>query len=176
MAGWRVACTAAAALTVVGLTSGCHSNGSGQAASTSAAATTTKAPLWDACSVPDSLIKAAGLRPETKEPDNGFSNSTACGWIANGFGLSIVSDNTMTLDNVRNKYGNHDFVDVTVAGRPALQYSDDPGNTDCDLAFTVRTGGLVAILFGKDDPTIPGTPCSLATNAATALMSALPPG
>jgi hypothetical protein len=90
----------------------------------------------------------------------------------------VIADSTITLQQIHTKRGNHGFVDVTVAGRPGLQYYDLSKNTQnlCNLAFPVQTGGVVAFLLDNViDPT-PGEPCGQVRGVAAALMPALPAG
>jgi hypothetical protein len=169
----RAACLvtalAVAALAVVG----CSSN-----TTTATPATTTAAPpLWDACSLPANLLNAAGLNPTTKTHMDPYSGETTCEWTGAAYGVVVIADITLTLQQIHTKHGNHGFVDVTIAGRPGLQYYDNfDTQNKCALALPVKTGGVVAFLLLNNAPDVPGDPCVQVRGVAAALMPALPAG
>lgn len=164
---------AAVGLSCVGCTS--HSNNAAPTSTT----TTAEAPLWDACSLPADVARQAGLKPETKRTMVQFTGETSCNWTGDNYSLTVIADRNMTLHDVRGKYGNRGFVDVAITGRPGLQYYDNGENppSTCDMAFTVKTGGLVALLLDNAIATATNNhPCDQLRQAATALLPALPAG
>jgi hypothetical protein len=171
---FRAACLVGAACVVALAATGCSSS---TTTSTPATTTTVAVPLWDACSLPDNLIGAAGLTPATKRNMDPYSGETSCDWTGPAYGVTVIADNTMTLQQIHTKYGNNGFVDVTVAGRPGLQYYDNyDRRNSCSLAFPVKTGGVVALLLLNVTAETPGEPCAQVRGVAAALMPALPAG
>jgi hypothetical protein len=176
---------AAAAATVAGLAAGCHSGGSSHQASSTTTVTTTKTnPLWNPCAaIPDSLASAAGLQPATKVNHTFYDNEASCRWVGHydnqygdTFGVTVLADSQMTLDDIRSHYGYSGFQNVTAAGRTGMQFYQDEGKVPhgCSLAFPVKTGGLVTFLLVGEPQDAP--PCDTATKVAATLMPALPPG
>lgn len=171
----RAACLMAAISIAALSAAGCSSQTTG---SPTTPTTTAAPPLWDACSLPDNLLNAAGLSPASKDQNaHPYSGETSCDWSGTAYGVTVIADNTMTLQYIRTKYGNRDFTDVTVAGRPGLQYHDNSDTVhSCDLALPVKTGGVVAFLIQNNAPDVPGEPCAQVRSVAAALMPALPAG
>lgn len=164
------------ALTAAGLAlTGCGTDDKTTTAPTTAQA----AAPWDACSIPDTLIRQAGLDPATKNtsPTGAqWQGAKDCGWQGKEAGVTVVSNNTGSLEQVRNKYGNRDFVTVSVDGRTGMQYHDGSDTDDsCVLVFAVRTGGLVGFLILRNPLSKDRTPaCEQLRPIASMLVPAFP--
>ncbi|MFE1594479.1 DUF3558 domain-containing protein [Nocardia sp. NPDC058705] len=138
----------------------------------------TKEQLFDPCTVPDSVLQAAGLDPASKD-DNPFSVPRAewkgCAWRGGGHFISLMST-THTMQEVRANDYLHDFKDITVGDRPAVQYllgTRTPVN-QCAIAFDTSKGrvSITATKFIDDTSSI--DPCELANTAAPNFLEILP--
>ncbi|MFD6108468.1 DUF3558 domain-containing protein [Nocardia salmonicida] len=112
----------------------------------------TKEQLFDPCTVPDSVLQAAGADPASKD-DNPFSvprsDWKGCGWRAGDFFISFLSS-TYTIAEYRANDYYHDFQEVTVSGRSALQYQlgDKKPSDECGVVFDT-TQGRIEVLASK---------------------------
>lgn len=171
----RLVGLAAASCAVLALV-GCSKEVDGQPEASGAPLT--KEQLFDPCAVPDDVLRAAGADPASKD-DNPFSVERAewkgCSWRSDGYYLNFTSTSNTIEDFRANDYL-HDFRDVTVGDRPALQFllgSRTPAD-QCEIAFATSRGTVTvnAALFVDDKS---GTdPCPLANAAATKLLSVIP--
>ncbi|MFD9551333.1 DUF3558 domain-containing protein [Nocardia salmonicida] len=138
----------------------------------------TKEQLFDPCTVPDSVLQAAGLDPASKD-DNPFSVARAewkgCGWRGDGHFIYLKST-TYTLDEIRaNKYF-HDFQEVTVGGRKGLQYllgERTPPN-QCEITFDTSKGRVAITATKFIDSKSSTDPCAFVNNAAPKFVEVLP--
>jgi hypothetical protein len=179
---------AAAGLCAVLAVAGCSKTvgGSGQTAAsqTPTSAKLTKEQLWNPCSLPDSVVTAAGADPATKDTDPAFGERKdwkLCQWIAErsdgrwGHGM-LVGSTTNTLDDFRRNTYFHDFGDVKVKDRDALQFY--PGSAkppqECGLAFNTGQGVVMIKVAKFIDSKTSTDPCALAVPAAEKIVDSLP--
>ncbi|MFB7877673.1 DUF3558 domain-containing protein [Nocardia sp. NPDC056064] len=171
----RLVGLAAASCAVLALV-GCSKEVDGQPEASGAPLT--KEQLFDPCATPDSVLLAAGADPASKD-DNPFSVERAewkgCSWRADGYYLNFHST-TKTIQDFRANDYLHDFRDITVGTRPALQYlmGDRKPVDQCAIAFDTSKGtvSLTAALFVADKS---GTdPCPLVNTAATKFLEIIP--
>ncbi|MFE3546000.1 DUF3558 domain-containing protein [Nocardia sp. NPDC059177] len=155
---------------------GCSQDVAGQPEASGAPLT--KEQLFDPCSVPDDVLLAAGADPASKD-DNPFSVERAewkgCSWKTPGYFLNFHST-TKTVQEFRENDYFHDFTDITVGDRLALQYllGTRTPIDQCAIAFATSRGTvtLTAALFVNDKS---GTdPCPLVNAAAADFVKVIP--
>ncbi|MGW4634004.1 DUF3558 domain-containing protein [Nocardia sp. NPDC004415] len=172
----RLVGLAAASCAVLALV-GCSKEVDGQPEASGAPLT--KEQLFDPCAVPDDVLLAAGADPASKD-DNPFSVERdewkGCSWTAGNYFINFTST-TNTLQDFRANDYLHDFRDITVGDRPALQFllgSRTPAD-QCEIAFATTSHGTVTVnaaLFIDDKS---GTdPCPLANAAAVTFLDIIP--
>ncbi|UGT53126.1 DUF3558 domain-containing protein [Nocardia asteroides] len=155
---------------------GCSEEVGGQAEVSGAPLT--KEQLFDPCTVPDGALTAAGLDPASKD-DNLFSVPRAewkgCGWTADGHFISFMST-VYTMDEIRANDRYHDFKEVTVGDRKALQFYIGTEQTPVECELAIETGQGRALINASKfvDSKSPTDPCSLANNAAPHFIAYVP--
>ncbi|MBF6083816.1 DUF3558 domain-containing protein [Nocardia cyriacigeorgica] len=169
------------------LAGGCGSDVEGTAtseggvgASTGASGQRQAADLWDPCTqISDDLLIKIGVQPETKRSGVAqveVEGWKVCEWHNDDFALSVLSTD-YTLDDIRNKEGNHEFAEVTVKGRQGLRYrmTSDRRDEVCDIAFSASQGALIVAIM-NDSITSKNVvaPCTRAEAAGEVLVPALP--
>lgn len=155
------------------LASGCTSHSSNHNTTTSP----TYAQPFDVCSLPENVLRQAGLDPATKHPESPANHSIACQWHSDDVGVVINANTSLTVQDLRNEPGNTDFSDVTIAGRSGQQFNDtpDPITKTCSLAFPISSGGVVVFLGDKPSLTHSSRPaCELVQSVAAVVLPALP--
>ncbi|MEU4321703.1 DUF3558 domain-containing protein [Nocardia fluminea] len=142
------------------------------------AAPLTKEQLFDPCTVSDSVLQAAGLDPTSKD-DNPFSVAReewkGCGWRGDGHFIYLKST-TYTLDEIRANDYFHDFRDITVGDRKAVQYllgTRTPPN-QCEITFDTSEGRVAVTATKFIDSKSTTDPCLLVNNAAPNFVDVLP--
>ncbi|WP_446224166.1 DUF3558 domain-containing protein [Nocardia sp. IBHARD005] len=138
----------------------------------------TKEQLFDPCTVSDSVLQAAGLDPASKD-DNPFSVDRAewkgCGWRGDEHFIYLKST-TYTLEEIRSNDYLHDFQDITVGDRKAVQYllgTRTPPN-QCEIAFDTSKGRVAVTATKFIDNTSSTDPCALVNKAAPNFLEILP--
>ncbi|GAA5049608.1 hypothetical protein GCM10023318_18690 [Nocardia callitridis] len=165
---------AAAALAVAAL-AGCSES----TRDTAPAVAQPPAPSWDPCvGIPDDLVRTAGLDPATKRKDIAAAPEpgwASCGWSNKDAALRVYFSESATAQQIREAQANHDFADVTLGDRTALQYRQDTG-ADCTLAFDTADGGQVRLrVDSRPLPAdSPRSACELLRDTATPLVPVLP--
>lgn len=163
----------AGVIAIAGLiVSGCTSHSSNQGTTTSQ----TYAQPFDVCSLPDSVLRQAGLDPATKNAASPANHSIACQWHNSDVHVLINANTSLTLQDLRAEPGNTSFSDITVAGRQGQQFNGtpDPITKTCSLAFPVSNAGVVVFLAEKSPITdSPRTACELVQGVAAVLLPAL---
>ncbi|MFD1811349.1 DUF3558 domain-containing protein [Rhodococcus gannanensis] len=124
---------------------------SGEAVGASGSASAGSGPV-DGCAVlPDEALVAAGFDPSKKmAPDEEHEGWAGC--IISGDGVSLMTALTnMTMDEVRSDRGITDQVDVSVAGRIAVQHRRRATAIEdsCILAFDTSEGVMMLRLERK---------------------------
>lgn len=147
----------------------------------SSGATTTAKPPWDACSLSPQLLQQAGVDPASKQeglgkPGNNLPNSTTCDWTGKEYAITLTASSTMTAQQVRTREGNHDFADVTVAGRPAFTLHTGVADLkeQCFLVIPFQSGGLAVIQLSPSGATLQTPACESAVRVGNVLASAMP--
>lgn len=138
----------------------------------------TKEQLFDPCTVPDSVLRAAGANPASKD-DNPFSVPRAdwkgCGWRAGDHFISFFAT-TRTLQEFRQNTYLHDFKDVTVSGRQALQYylgSSNPPE-ECEIVFDTSQGRITVKASKASSSKSTTDPCVWVNDAAPHFVDSIP--
>ncbi|MEV4154129.1 DUF3558 domain-containing protein [Nocardia salmonicida] len=138
----------------------------------------TKEQLFDPCTVSDSVLQAAGLDPASKD-DKPFSVDRAewkgCGWRGDGHFI-YFSSTIYTMQQIRANDYFHDFKEVNVGDRAALQYllgTRTPPN-QCEIAFDTSQGRVTVTATKFIDNKSPTDPCMLANKAAPTFAEVLP--
>ncbi|WP_278264777.1 DUF3558 domain-containing protein [Nocardia sp. AG03] len=172
----RLVGLAAAGCAVLALV-GCSKEVDGQPEASGAPLT--KEQLFDPCATPDSVLLAAGLDPAKKD-DNVFSvpraEWKACAWRGDGYFITFEST-IYTMEEIRSNTYFHDFKDVTVGDRQAVQYT--PGErtppNQCEIAFDTANQGraiVVATKFVDNKSTV--DPCAIVHAAAPHFLEEIP--
>ncbi len=175
---------ACAVLVVAGCSSTVGGSGGPETSQTPSSAKLTKDQLWDPCSLPDSVIAATGADPGTKNTNPIFRERAdwkLCRWTAKGSDgpsghFMLVSSTTNTLDDFRRNTYFHDFRDVKVKGRDALQFylgSAKPSK-QCELAFDTSQGVISVNIDKFIDSETATDPCAMAVPAAEKIVDSLP--
>ncbi|WP_249358763.1 DUF3558 domain-containing protein [Nocardia cyriacigeorgica] len=180
---WAVGAVVAAGALLAG---GCGSDVEGTATPDGGGSSSTEASgqgqtqvLWDPCTeISDELLVQIGMRPETERSgvaDVEVEGWKVCSWNNSDFGLTVYSTDN-TVEAIRNKDGNKDFADVTVAGRQALQYRTDADqyDEDCDMAFSTTYGSVIVGTMNRASSKNVVAPCQRAGSAAEVLVPVLP--
>ncbi|NKX88991.1 DUF3558 domain-containing protein [Nocardia coubleae] len=138
----------------------------------------TKEQLFEPCGVPESALVAAGADPASKD-DNPFSVPRAewkgCGWRADGHFI-YLSSTTHSMQEIRENDYFHDFQDVTIGGRKAVQYllgTRTPPN-QCEIAFDTSKGRVTVTATKFIDNNSPADPCVLVNEAAPHFVDVIP--
>ncbi|MFD3463471.1 DUF3558 domain-containing protein [Nocardia fluminea] len=138
----------------------------------------TKEQLFDPCTVSDSVLQAAGLDPASKD-DNPFSVPRAewkgCAWRGDGHFIGMNST-TYTMQEFRANDYFHDFKDINVQGRPAMQYllgTRTPAN-QCGIIFDTSQGRITVTASKFIDDKSSTDPCMLVNNAVPNFVEILP--
>ncbi|WP_378738562.1 DUF3558 domain-containing protein [Nocardia brasiliensis] len=143
--------------------------------------------IWDPCTaLPDDALRADGLNPESKDKDVAGVDPTGwkvCGWrsSARWYDLSVMSS-IVTLQQFQQRSDFEGFTAMTVAGRPALRYTNvgDEKRLDCGVAVDVPQGSARgSVLFAVTTRLSVGRlgePCDEALRHATDLAKFLPGG
>ncbi|MFC8383895.1 DUF3558 domain-containing protein [Nocardia sp. NPDC057272] len=166
---------AAGVCAVVALT-GCSTAVDGQPEASGAPLT--KEQLFDPCTVSDSVLQAAGADPATKD-DNPFSvprpDWKGCSWRAGDHFISFFST-TNTLQQFRENQYFRDFHDVTVSGRPALQFYLGTINPpeECEIAFDTSQGRVTLTASKASSSNSTTDPCVWVNDAASHFASSIP--
>jgi hypothetical protein len=154
---------------LAGVVGGC-SGGGGSGSTTP----TTAAQAFDVCTLPADALVKAGVRPESVDKDTMLSS---CTWTGSDYDLGAQGDTALTFDKIRHHPDNQNFVDVTVDGRPGLQWnSGTDADQECFVAFQVPPRGTVFFNVQKN-PLSHDTrmPCDVLRDVvAPALVSPLP--
>lgn len=138
----------------------------------------TKEQLFDPCTVSDSVLQAAGLDPASKD-DNLWSVPRAewkgCNWRADGYFIAFMST-IYTVDEIRANDRFHDFKDISVSDRKALQYYIGKENppVECEIAFDTGHGRVLVNASKFVDSKSRTDPCLLANNAAPSFVGSIP--
>ncbi|MEU4412067.1 DUF3558 domain-containing protein [Nocardia salmonicida] len=138
----------------------------------------TKEQLFDPCTVSDSVLQAAGADPATKD-DNPFSVPRAdwkgCGWRAGDFFISFLSS-TYTISEYRTNDYYHDFQEVTVGGRSALQYQlgDKQPFDECGVVFDTSEGRIEVLASKASSSKSTTPPCARVNEVAPHFVQLLP--
>ncbi|MFE3545207.1 DUF3558 domain-containing protein [Nocardia sp. NPDC059177] len=139
----------------------------------------TKEQLFDPCSVPASVLEAAGLDPTWKD-DNPFSVARAewkgCGYKGDGHFIYFAST-IYTMDEIRANDYFHDFKDIAIDGRSGLKYT--PGTrtppNQCEIAFDTSHQGRVMVTATKFVDNKSSTdPCAIVDAAAPHFLEIIP--
>ncbi|MFF3226207.1 DUF3558 domain-containing protein [Nocardia suismassiliense] len=145
------------------------------------------AAIWDPCTaLPDDVLRADGLNPETKNKDVAGVDPTGwkvCGWrsSARWYDLSVMSS-IVTLQQFQQRSDFEGFTQLTVADRPAVRYTNvgDDKRLDCGVAVDVPQGTVHgSVLFAVTTRLSVGRlgePCDEALRHAIALSKFLPKG
>lgn len=176
----RLVGLAAASCAVLALV-GCSTSVDGQPEAGPEASGTplTKDQLFDPCTVPTTVLEAAGLDPTWKD-DNPFSVERAewkgCGYKGDGHFI-YFSSTTYTMDEIRANDYFHDFKDITIGDRSALKYT--PGErtppNQCEIAFDTSHQGRVMVTATKFVDNESATdPCAIADAAAPSFLTVIP--
>ncbi|WP_433662864.1 DUF3558 domain-containing protein [Nocardia sp. CA-128927] len=145
------------------------------------------AAIWDPCTaLPDDALRSDGLNPETKNKDVAGVDPTGwkvCGWrsSARWYDLSVMSS-IVPLQQFQQRSDFEGFTQLTVAGHPALRYTNvgDDKHLDCGVAVDVQQGAAHgSVLFAVTTRLSVGRlgePCDEALRHATDLAKFLPKG
>ncbi|WP_245367647.1 DUF3558 domain-containing protein [Nocardia goodfellowii] len=143
-----------------------------------------KEQLWDPCSLPDSVITATGADPSTKDTDPAFGERgdwKLCSWRADGTDgrwghFMLVASTTRTLDEFRKNTYFHDFSDVKVGDRDAMQFyiGTRKPPTECALASETSKGVVMVKIAKFVDSETSTDPCALAVPAVEQVVGSIP--
>ncbi|MFC4377143.1 DUF3558 domain-containing protein [Nocardia halotolerans] len=137
-----------------------------------------KEQLFDPCTVPDSVLIAAGADPASKD-DNPFSVPRAdwkgCGWRAGEFFIDLFST-TNTMDEFRDNRLLHDFQDVAIEDRKGVQYliGETSPPEECGLAFESSRGTITLQSSRASSSKSTTDPCVVVNNAAPHFIATFP--
>jgi hypothetical protein len=164
----------AAALAVSLAACGDDGHNTGPAAATPRPA----AELWNPCTLPPDVVRAAGVDPATAETGIGGVEQSGwkiCSWDGAAYTLTVYSTGR-TVAEFERKPGNVDFRDITIAGRAGRQFRVQGGATDlkCDVVFPAAHGVVQVALLNNAILDHPEDPCVLLPRAADAIVPALP--
>ncbi|WP_088943551.1 DUF3558 domain-containing protein [Rhodococcus sp. 1168] len=140
---------------------------------------------FEPCSIPDDAIAATGLNPEAKLTGWGERLSvkawTACGWEGPGtnswYHFSVLFSIQFTLEDVRRNPQFQDFEDVSLGGRPALEFElayMDPSE-GCGTSFDTVEGVVMFTLATLGTASPQGDPCELIRRHTVELSQYFPP-
>ncbi|MEU2030966.1 DUF3558 domain-containing protein [Nocardia amamiensis] len=175
--------TVAALAGVALVASACGSGADGTATPSTAidtsAATTA---LWDPCTqVSDQQLQRIGVVASTKKP--GIAGVEEPGWkvcswhdAPSQWSYSLGVWSTIhSVDDIRKKPENVDFVSINVSGRDGLRFrnANDADREDCDLIFSTSQGALQITVFNSPSKNT-AAPCDRAMNAAEVLVPGFP--
>ncbi|WP_043654845.1 DUF3558 domain-containing protein [Nocardia thailandica] len=177
-----VAGVCAVALAVVGC--GETVTGSGAPTTSAAGVPLSKEQLFDPCTLPDSVIAATGADPATKDTKpfgRDRERFVGCKWRADKSDerwghYMLVSATSYTMADYRANGLFHDFKDVQIRGRRAVQSYVGTENppVECDIAFE-STKGVISVSTDKFvDSKTSTDPCTFATRAAEQIAASLP--
>ncbi|MDE1669124.1 DUF3558 domain-containing protein [Nocardia gipuzkoensis] len=180
--GRRTAAVVALAGMVL-VTSGCESGTNGTATpSTTTDISAATAALWDPCTqVSDQQLQRIGVVPSTRR--SGIAGVEEPGWkvcswhdAASQWNYSLgVWSTIYSIDDLRKKPENVDFVGINVGGRDGFRFrnTSDVSGEDCDLAFPAGQGALQVTVFNAS-PKSSVAPCDRAVSAAEVLVPTFP--
>jgi hypothetical protein len=140
------------------------------------------AALWDPCTqVSDQQLQQIGVVSSTKK--SGVAGVEEPGWkvcswhdASSQWNYSLgVWSTVYSVDDLRKKPDNVDFVRINVNGRDGFRFrnTSDTDGEDCDLAFPASQGALQITVFNTS-PKSAVTPCDRATSAAEVLVPGFP--
>ncbi|QCB52024.1 DUF3558 domain-containing protein [Rhodococcus sp. PAMC28707] len=143
-----------------------------------------QAEQFEPCSIPDDAIAATGLKPET---GSGWLEGmtakawTVCGWdgpIKNAwYHFDVLFSVQFTLNDVRQNPAFQDVKEVSLDGRPALEYgfaNRSPAGS-CGSSFdTIEGVAMLSVdVLGTGPPQ--GDPCEIVHRHTTELRQYFPP-
>ncbi|QCB52022.1 DUF3558 domain-containing protein [Rhodococcus sp. PAMC28707] len=129
-----------------------------------------QADQFDPCAIPDDAIAATGLKPETGSGWlEGMSVKawTNCGWEGpqedSWYRFDVLFSIRFTLDEVRQNVAFRDFKEVSVSGRPALEYLFEgrPSEEGCGTSFDTAEGVAMISVDALGTAPPQGDPCEL---------------
>ncbi|MGY1896628.1 DUF3558 domain-containing protein [Nocardia gipuzkoensis] len=139
------------------------------------------AALWDPCTqISDQTLRNLGVDPATRESGIGgvqVDRWKVCTWHDTPewqYSLTVWST-TFTVDDLKKKKENVDFVDITIGVRNGVRHgiASDRKNEKCYLAFPASQGAVeVSVLNVSSRATVP--PCDRVSSAAQVLVPAFP--
>ena len=187
MGSWgKVFRSAVLAAGAVILVAGCSSGDEKPDASSQISTSPTIAPdaptAFDACKLPESVMKSEGFLDRSTPGDQKGANGIrwrGCAWVvSDGYGADISTTN-ITLDMVRANKEWAIYQEFAVDGRPALTYHD-AGKTDmtsdCMMDVAMKGGSLEISIDNPPSSRKTGdTPsCDIAKRLAEQLVATIP--
>ncbi|WP_354560829.1 MULTISPECIES: DUF3558 domain-containing protein [unclassified Rhodococcus (in: high G+C Gram-positive bacteria)] len=128
-----------------------------------------RAEQFDPCSIPDDAIAATGLNPEARLAGWGEGLSvkawTTCGWRGptrnSWYQFDVYFSIQFTLDEVRQNPAFENFKDVSLGGRPGLEFalSSMDLRKGCGTSFDTTEGVVMFTLATLGTASPQGDPC-----------------
>ncbi|MGV9636468.1 DUF3558 domain-containing protein [Nocardia rhamnosiphila] len=183
--GRRTTVAAVAVLTgVVLVGSGCDATTDGSAAPLTTDEAATAEALWDPCKqIGDDVLRQVGVDPSTQ--DNTISGVEKvegwklCSWkdkaVRENYALGVWAT-THTIEESKKDTNNVDFSDITVAGRPGVQFrrASDTRNEKCYLSFPASGQSIEISIYKSVLTEDERSPCDIASSAAEILVPEFP--
>ncbi|ORI26641.1 hypothetical protein BJI47_01545 [Rhodococcus sp. 1168] len=143
-----------------------------------------QAEQFEPCSIPDDAIAATGLNPETGSGwMEGMSAKawTVCGWDGPTqnpwYHFDVMFSVRFTLDDVRRNPAFQNFKDVSMGGKPALEYvfvNRSPEGS-CGTSFDTTEGVVMLSVDAVGTAPPRGDPCEVLHRHTTELRQYFPP-
>lgn len=144
-----------------------------------------RAEQFEPCSIPDDAIAATGLNPEARLAGWGEGLSvkawTTCGWEGpttnSWYQFDVLFSIQFTLDEVRHNTAFWDFKDLSLGGRPALEYTVANGSSDegCGTSFDTTEGVAMLSVVTLKPGSRQGDLCALVRRHTIELQQYFPP-
>lgn len=167
------------------MVTGCDANPPGSTTpetSTDEAAATEA--LWDPCTqISDDVLQRVGVDPTTR--DNKISGVEyvegwkLCSWkekeIREDYSLGVWAT-THTIEETKEDENNIDFTDISVSGRPGVQFkrADDTGDRVCYLSFPSNGQSVEISIYKTVSTKDDRGPCEIASAAGEILVPVFP--
>ncbi|HEY5857467.1 MAG TPA: DUF3558 family protein [Aldersonia sp.] len=141
------------------------------------AATQSGQPSFDPCTLPDEALVAAGVDPESEDPDFFGVRKLGwnlCKWSAGWYVLGVAATK-VPIEAVRENPRNTAITPVSVGARDAFTYREATPDSHeyCDVAYQ-STDGPVIIRAEIDGWESQADPCAVAVSSAQALDPFIP--
>ncbi|AXK87365.1 Protein of unknown function [Nocardia farcinica] len=165
-----------AAAAVVPVLGACGGTTSGTATTSTSAV---EVALWNPCTeIPDDLLRRVGVDPAKEESGIAGVHQSGweiCTWEGRQYFLTVYSSRR-TVQEIREKPGNVGFRDVSIGGRPGLEYRVEGAsmNLECDIIFDAEQGMVSLQVGNRASADNHEDPCMLVNNIAETMVPAFP--